>query len=72
MYVQCDIAASTISLRVSTALTRTDNDCVGLAELMVQALLLPSLKNLSVSISSKPGDGPGTDSAKWEALLKGL
>lgn len=36
---------------------------------MVQSLLLPSTANRYYAICSTEGDGPGKDSAKWDALF---
>lgn len=39
-------------------------------EAVVQSLLLPSTANRYFAICSTEGDGPGKDSAKWDALFK--
>lgn len=43
---------------------------IAVAEAVVQSLLLPSTANRYFAICSTEGDGPGKDSAKWDALFK--
>jgi len=39
------------------------------AEAIVQLLAIDAAEGRKYSIASKEGDGPGTDPAKWKALL---
>ncbi|PNH04616.1 hypothetical protein TSOC_009198 [Tetrabaena socialis] len=45
---------------------------IAVAEAVVQSLLLPSTANRYFSVCSTEGEGPGSDSAKWEALFAAL
>ncbi|GLC44421.1 hypothetical protein PLESTB_000471700 [Pleodorina starrii] len=42
---------------------------IAVAEAVVQSMLLPTTTNHYYSISSTEGEGPGKDSARWEALF---
>ena len=39
------------------------------AEVIVQLLAIDAAEGRKYSIASKKGEGPGTDPAKWKALL---
>ena len=40
------------------------------AEAIVQVLAIDAAEGKKYSIASKEGEGPGTDQAKWKALLR--
>lgn len=43
---------------------------IAVAEAMLQALGLEVAENKAFSVSSKEGDGPGTDAGRWKALFE--
>jgi hypothetical protein len=45
---------------------------IATAEAILQALLVDSTENVAISITSKEGNGPGEDPARWKALFGGL
>jgi hypothetical protein len=42
---------------------------LGCAEAVVQALQSRAAENKAFAIASKEGDGPGTDTSRWEQLF---
>ena len=61
--------------RQDVILTRKDDQVgetsrIAVAEAIVQSLISPYTVNLTFSIGSTKGSGPGTDPTAWEALFK--
>lgn len=44
---------------------------IAVAEAIVQALALESTQGKAFSLTSKEGEGPGTEADKWRALFEG-